>query len=121
MKKKHNYALRIQVASQFPQKEQIFTQILQKILKQNLIAQIIKLKDHCRAKEKKTKKMIGLMKYELDKKVKTKSVGLEPNIFNYFKDNKDNGYYIKKAKITQKCGLKQKIKFKNNKNFVEAN
>ena len=62
--------------------------------------------------------MIGLIKYELDKKVKTKSVGLEPNIFNYFKDN---GYYIKKAKITKKCGIKQKIKFKNNKNFLEAN
>ena len=37
------------------------------------------------------------MKYELDKKVKTKSVGLEPDIFDYFKDN---SYYIKKAKIT---------------------
>ena len=54
------------------------------------------------------------MKYELDKKVKTKSVGLEPNIFNYFTDN---GYYIKKEKITNKCGIKQKIKFKNHKNF----
>ena len=62
--------------------------------------------------------MIGLMKCELDKKVKTKSVGLEPNIFNYFKDN---GHYIKKAKITNKCGIKQKIKFKNHKNFLEAN
>ena len=54
----------------------------------------------------------------MDKKVKTKSVGLEPNIFDYFKDN---SYYIKKAKITNKCGIKQKIKFKNHKNFLEAN
>lgn len=59
-------------------KQKIFIQTFQKILRRNLILQIINFEDHC-LKERK-KKVIALIKDELGGKVVTTFVGLRPNM-----------------------------------------
>ena len=65
----------------------------------------------------KNKKVIGLMKDELDRKILTKFVELRAKTYSYLidDDRKD-----KKAKGTKKCVLKRKLDFENYKNRLEA-
>ena len=65
----------------------------------------------------KNKKVIGLMKDELDRKILTKFVELRAKTYSYLidDDRKD-----KKAKGTKKCVLKRKLEFENYKNRLEA-
>ena len=65
----------------------------------------------------KNKKVIGLMKDELSGKIMTKFVGLRAKTYGYLIDD---GSGDKKAKCTKKCAIKIKIKFKNDKNCLEA-
>ena len=75
----------------------MLTQILQKMLNQNLTFQILKQTDRC-LKEKKS---------NWTNRAKT---------YSYLKENNDEDK--KKAKDTKKCVIKRKIKFQNNKNCV---
>ena len=51
----------------------------------------------------KSKKVIGLMKDELDGKIMTKFVGLRAKSYSYLKDD---GSEDKKAKATKQCVIK---------------
>ena len=65
----------------------------------------------------KNKKVIGLMKDELDQKIMTKFVGLRAKTYSYLIDD---GSEDKKPKGTKKCIIKRKLKFENCKNCLEA-
>ena len=65
----------------------------------------------------KNKKVIGLMKDELDRKIMTKFVGLRRKTYSYLIDD---GSEDKKAKGTKACAIKRKLKFENYKNCLEA-
>ena len=60
----------------------------------------------------KNKKVIGLMKDELDGKIITEFVTLRPKTYSFLTDD---GKEDKKAKGTKKCVIKKMIKFKDNK------
>ena len=96
-------------------KKQIFIKTLQKMLKLDLILQIMNQIDHC--KKKKKKKGIGLMKDESGRKIMTKFVGLRAKTYSYLIENASED---KKAKATKKCVIKRKLKFENFKNCLEA-
>ena len=72
--------------------------------------------DRSLSKEK-TKKVIGLMKDELGRKIMKEFVGLRAKTYGSLKDNDDEG---KKAKETKKCVMKRKLKFKGYSNCLEA-
>ena len=57
----------------------------------------------------KNKKVIGLTKDELGRKIMTKFVGLRAKTYSYLID--DSSEY-KKAKGTKKCAIKRKLKLK---------
>ena len=63
----------------------------------------------------KNKKVTGLMKYELGRKIMTKLIEKKNSSYLIDDDSKD-----KKAKFTKKCVIKRKLKFKNYKNCLEA-
>ena len=65
----------------------------------------------------KNKKVIGLMKDELDRKIMTKLVGLRGKTYSYLIDD---GSEDKKAKGAKACVIKRKLKFENYKNYLEA-
>ena len=65
----------------------------------------------------KIKKVIGLMKDELGRKIITKFVELRAETYGYLTDD---GSEDEKAKSTEKCVIKRKLKFKNYKNCLEA-
>ena len=65
----------------------------------------------------KNKKVIGLIKDELDKKIMTKFLGLRAKRYSYLIDN---GSEDEKAKDTKKCLIKRKLKFEEHKNCLEA-
>ena len=65
----------------------------------------------------KNKKVIGLMRDELDGKFGKKLIGLRAKTYSYLIDDGSKG---KKAKDTKKCVTKRKPKFKNYKNCLEA-
>ena len=67
--------------------------------------------------KRKNKKIIGLMKNELDGKIMTKFVGLRPKTYSY---STDDGSEDEKTKSTKKCVIKRKLKFGNYKNCLEA-
>ena len=75
----------------------------------------IPLIDHC-LKEK-IKKVTGLMKDELGRKIMTKFVGLRAKTYSYLTDD---GSEDKKAKDTKKCVIKRKLQFENYKNCLEV-
>ena len=58
----------------------------------------------------KKKKVLGLMKDELGRKIITKFVGLRSKAYSYLKDNNVEG---KKAKDTKTCVVKRKLKFQD--------
>ena len=65
----------------------------------------------------KNKKVIGLMKDELGRKIMTKLVGLRAKACCYLIHD---GSEDKKGKGTKKCVIKRKLKFENYKNCLEA-
>ena len=70
----------------------------------------------CEAKVK-GKKVIGLIKDELGRKVMTKFVGLKAKAYSYLIDD---GSEDKKVKGTKKCVIKRKLEFENYKISLEA-
>ena len=65
----------------------------------------------------KDKKVIGLMKDELGRKIVKKVVVLRSKTYSYLIDDSSED---KKAKDTKKCVIKRKVKFENYKNCLEA-
>ena len=65
----------------------------------------------------KNKKVIGLTKDELGKKIMSKFAGLRAKTYSYLIDD---GSEDKNAKCTKKCVTKKKLKFENYKNSLEA-
>ena len=66
----------------------------------------------------KNKKVIGLMKNELSRKITIKFVGLRKKTYSYLIDDISED---KKTKGTKKCVIKIKLKFENYKNCLKAN
>ena len=64
----------------------------------------------------KNKKVIGLMKDELDGQTMKEFVGLRAKTYSYLKDNHDED---KKVKSTGECAIKRKLKFQDYKNCFE--
>ena len=91
----------------------MFIKILQKMLKLDLIFQIMDQINPC----PKTKiKKIGLMKDELGGKIMTELVGLRAETYSYLLDDDSED---KKAKGTQICVINRKLKL-NHKNHLGA-
>ena len=67
--------------------------------------------------KKKKKKVIGLMKNELNGKIMMKFIGLRAKTYSYLIDDSGED---KKAKGIKKCAMKRKLKFENYKNCLEA-
>ena len=65
----------------------------------------------------KNKKVIGLMKNELSRKITIKFVGLSKKTYSYLIDDISED---KKTKGTKKCVIKIKLKFENYKNCLKA-
>ena len=65
----------------------------------------------------KNKKVIGLIKDKLDRKIMTKFVGLRAKNYGYIIND---GGGDKKAKETKRYVIKRKLKFENYKNCLEA-
>ena len=64
------------------------------------------------------KKVFGLRKDELGGQIMKEFVGLKAQkIYTYLKDNNDED---KKSKSTKKCVIKRKLKFQDNKNYLET-
>ena len=65
----------------------------------------------------KNKIVIGLMNDELGGQIMKELFGLRSKTYSYLKDYNDED---KKAKVTKKCVIKRKLKFKDYKNCLEA-
>ena len=65
----------------------------------------------------KTKKVIGLIKDELDRQIIKEFVGLRAKTYTCLKNNNDED---KKAKSTESCVIKRKLKFQDYKKRLEA-
>ena len=65
----------------------------------------------------KIKKVIGIMKDKLDRKIMKEFIGLKAKTYSYLKDNNDED---KKPKGTKKCVIKRKLKFQDHKKCLEA-
>ena len=61
--------------------------------------------------------VIGIMKNELDGKIKTEFIGLWAKPYRYLKDNNEEDT---KGKGTGKCVIQGKLKFQDYKNSLEA-
>ena len=60
----------------------------------------------------KNKKVIGLMKDELGRKIMTEFVALRPKTCSYLTDDCEED---KKSKVTKKCVTKRRLKFNDHK------
>ena len=85
------------------------------MFKLDLILQIMNQTN--RYQKEKSRKVIGLMKDELEGIIKTKFVGLRAKTYSYSTDDESKD---KKAKGTKACLIKRKLKFENYKNCLEA-
>ena len=65
----------------------------------------------------KNKKVIGWIKHKLGEKIMKKFVGLKAKTYSYLIDE---GIEDKKAKDTNNCVIKSKVKFENYKECLEA-
>ena len=83
------------------------------MLKLDLIPQIMN-QIGCQQKEK-NKKVVGLMKDKLGRKIKTKVVGLRAKTYSYLIDDSTED-----KKGTKKGVIKRKLKFENYENCLEA-
>ena len=93
----------------------IFIKKLQKMLKLDLILQIVNYIYHYL--KKKMKKVIGLIKDELGGKIMARFVGLKAKTYSYLIDD---GSEDKKAKGTKNRVIKRKLKFESYKTCLEA-
>ena len=66
--------------------------------------------------QKEKRKVIGLMKFELDGKIMTKFIRLRTKMYSYLIQNSSEE---KKAKGTKNCVVRRKLKFENYKNYLE--
>ena len=66
----------------------------------------------------KNKKVIGLMKDELEGKIMKEFVGLRAKTYSYLKNNNNEDKKVKGIK--KKCLIKRKLKFQDYKNCLEA-
>ena len=66
----------------------------------------------------KNKKVIGLMKDELRRRIMTKFIALRPKTYTYLMDD-DNE--VEKAKGTKKCVIKKELKFNDYKDCLLNN
>ena len=66
----------------------------------------------------KNKKLIGLMKNELGRKIMTEFIALRPKTYSYLMDN---GWSDKKPKGTKKCVIKRRLKFNDYKDCLLNN
>ena len=64
------------------------------------------------------KKVIGLIKDELGRKITTKFVGRRAKTYSYLIDDGSEG---KKAKGTKRCVMKRKLKFEDYKKLFRSN
>ena len=88
-----------------------FIKILQKLLKLDLMIQIMNQTGHF------LQEKIGLIKEELGGKVLTKLVGLRAKTYSYLiHDGSEN----KNAKDSKKCVIKRKHKFESYKNYLKV-
>ena len=67
--------------------------------------------------QKEKRKVIGLMKFELDGKIMTKFIRLRTKMYSYLIQHSSEE---KKAKGTKNCVVKRKLKFENYKNCFKA-
>ena len=65
----------------------------------------------------KSKKVIGLMKFELGGPIMKEFVGLRAKKYSYLKDKNDEGINVKDTKY---CVIKRKLKFQVYNNLLEA-
>ena len=66
----------------------------------------------------KIKKVIGLLKYELGRKIMTELFALRPKTYSYLTDDCEED---KKAKGTKKCVTKRRLKFSDYKDYLLNN
>ena len=81
MMKKESCVIWTQTVSLYTEKQMIFIKKLQKMLKVDLILQIMNYTGHYQ--KEKIKKVIGLMEDELGGKIVTKFVGLRAKLYSY--------------------------------------
>ena len=97
-------------------KHMLVIKILQKMLKLDLIFSVMNQIGSYQKAQK--KKVIWLMKHELERKIMTKVVGLGAKTYSYLIDD---GSEDKKTKSTKKCVIKRKPKsVQNYKNCSEV-
>ena len=93
----------------------IFTKILQKMLKLDLILQTMNLTG--RYQKEKNTKVFALMEDELGGKIMTKFVGSGAKSFSYLTDD---GTEDKKVNAQKRMSQESKLKFENYKNYLEV-
>ena len=97
-------------------KHMLVIKLLQKMLKLDLIFSVMNQIGSYQKAQK--KKVIWLMKHELERKIMTKVVGLGAKTYSYLIDD---GSEAKKTKSTKKCVIKRKPKsVQNYKNCSEV-
>ena len=85
--KNQNCVTQIQIVSLYKYKQMTFLRILQKMLKIDLILQIMNQINHWKRIKGKNKKVIGLMKDELGNYIRIKFVGFGAKTYSYLIDD----------------------------------
>ena len=106
--KMQNYVTWIQMALLFILKLKMFMNILQMLLKKDLIHEIIKSIDNYQ--KVKIRKLIGLMKDELGGKIVAEFVARRPKPYSYLMDDRNSDKKLKEQKMSNKKYLSLMIK-----------